>query len=58
MNQEAVMLLFLLSWLMKSVQSFHPNKINAQAMRQADSLFSLLWWQEQEDFGEEIKSLL
>ena len=50
--------LFLLSWLMKSVRSFHPSKINAWAMRQADSLFSLLWWQEQEDFGKEIKSLL
>ena len=58
MNQEELMLLFLLSWLMKGVRSFHPNKINAQAMRQADSLFSLLWWQEREDFGEEIKSLL
>ena len=43
---------------MKSVRSFHRSKINAQAVRQADSLFSLLWWQEQEDFGEEIKSLL
>lgn len=32
--------LFLLSWLMKSVQSFSPSKINAQAMRQANSLFS------------------
>ena len=43
---------------MKSVRSFHRSKINSQAVRQADSLFSLLWWQEQEDFGGEIKSLL
>ena len=50
--------LFLLSRLMKSVQSFHPSQINAQTMRQASSLFSFLWWQEQGDFCEETKCLL
>lgn len=59
MNQEAVMVefLFLLSWLKKSVPFFSPSKINAQAMRQANSLFSFLWWQEQGDFCEETKYL-
>lgn len=41
---------FLLGWLMKSVQSFYPSKIIAQAMRQTNSLFSF--------FGDSNKEIL
>ena len=57
---------FSLKLVNESMQSFHPSKINAQATRQAHSLFSFFlfsfffffWWQEQGDFCEETKYVL